>query len=589
MQKIIGCCFYSLLASFLVSCGDVNPLNSQNTGTSTVREKAYFSVSPTPAVYRFAKLPNGTYFYTGSEAEAEAILQRRPDFRYEGIAFAQDNSSGGQPIFRFANLLNGNGSYFYTGSTVERDIVIRDYPHMRFEGSTFAVAPPQDALAKPVYRLANLNTGAYLFTQSPEERDYAESLGMWRSEGSTFRANAIANTAPAASAKAYSGYFSADWGTPAPASIDQKIGRHTCLTPPVGDPIQSAPIGPFVRYSGDCLLSYTVSPERFAELKQGQTRAAIINTTSEIAKAASNSFHDHFDWIFVIFDYAGTTPPGANPYGTYYSSSSRKEGRPRRFMGSMMLPFLDAFDRGPVLHEIHHEWSNDGALPTVLDKHWGASSVGGQLGGYDKASLFSYGNNIYFANKPTSRAWCPQITAVERAQALLDRRFTAFYLNANGGNVIPYAPLEMFMMGLASDNEVAPIQVALNPVYSTTVAGEFSATGFEEYPIASIRENIQNAGGIQPNYANAQRDFKGLIVVVTDQTKLPGDTVRKVSEQASMFSTPNNINTETHPDCTTRRYYTAYNFWMATGGRANLMFGGISASVRDAATPQLAN
>jgi Repeat of unknown function (DUF5648) len=151
-----------------------------------LREKATFVPELVPTVYRFAKISNGAYFYTGSEVEAQEILNNYPDFRYEGPAFERDTGTLGQAVFRFANLRNGG--YFFTGSVEERDIVIRDYPHMRFEGSTFSVAPAADVTAKPVFRLANLSNGAYLYTLSPVERDYAVSLGNWRFEGTSFKA-----------------------------------------------------------------------------------------------------------------------------------------------------------------------------------------------------------------------------------------------------------------------------------------------------------------------------------------------------------------------------------------------------------------
>jgi hypothetical protein len=147
-----------------------------------------FSPAPYPTVYRFAKISTGAYFYTGSDIEAATIVKDYPDFRFEGHAFSKELAAGATPVFRFANL--NNGGYFYTGSTEERDIIIANMPHLRFEGSTFAVAATTLAYSDPVYRLANLNNGAYLYTQSATERDYAVSLGMWRSEGTTFSAEA---------------------------------------------------------------------------------------------------------------------------------------------------------------------------------------------------------------------------------------------------------------------------------------------------------------------------------------------------------------------------------------------------------------
>jgi len=40
----------------------------------------------------------------------------------------------------------------------------------------------------PVYRLANVQTGGYLFTTSAAERQYAQSLGFFRDEGVAFNA-----------------------------------------------------------------------------------------------------------------------------------------------------------------------------------------------------------------------------------------------------------------------------------------------------------------------------------------------------------------------------------------------------------------
>ena len=114
------------------------------TGTgqqAIVREAAYPSA---PAgydyVFRFAKISNGAYFFTGSQVERDLIIGTLADFRCEGVGFLQTTSSSipNIPVFRFANL--GNGGYFYTSSVGERDLVIQSRPDMRFEGSTFSVA-----------------------------------------------------------------------------------------------------------------------------------------------------------------------------------------------------------------------------------------------------------------------------------------------------------------------------------------------------------------------------------------------------------------------------------------------------------------
>lgn len=134
-------------------------------------------------VYRFAKISNGAYFYTGSESEKNVIQQSYPDFRYEGVAFhrAEQGAEDAVPVHRYANL--NTGGYFYTASEAERSVVDAQYPHMRYEGVSFSVVGAARGGANAVYRLANLRNGAYLYTASAEERTAALALGFWRDEG----------------------------------------------------------------------------------------------------------------------------------------------------------------------------------------------------------------------------------------------------------------------------------------------------------------------------------------------------------------------------------------------------------------------
>ncbi|MBP8308187.1 MAG: trypsin-like serine protease [Burkholderiaceae bacterium] len=152
-----------------------------------------------PPVYRYAKLASGMYFYTASESERQSIASAYPDFRFEGSVFFGETQPGPglAPVYRYANLRNGG--YFYTASEAERASIAASYPDLRFEGVAFQVpdAPAGDGLA-PVYRLASLSNGAYLFTASTAERSYALSLGNWRDEGVAFNSwqSAIAGDGP---------------------------------------------------------------------------------------------------------------------------------------------------------------------------------------------------------------------------------------------------------------------------------------------------------------------------------------------------------------------------------------------------------
>jgi Repeat of unknown function (DUF5648) len=175
------------MISLVAACGSGgvdSTVNIANNTPQSISEKATGNVVP---IYRFARISNGAYFYTGSAAEADQIKLNNTDFRYEGIAF-YGYDSGGRTVFRFANLTNGG--YFYTASVAERDYVLTNaYEKTRFrlDTATFQVALETDTTGLPVYRLANLVNGAYLHTSSLAEVNYAvNTLEIWRDEGLKF-------------------------------------------------------------------------------------------------------------------------------------------------------------------------------------------------------------------------------------------------------------------------------------------------------------------------------------------------------------------------------------------------------------------
>ena len=172
----------ALAAGALAGCGGGD---AEHAPAAATREAPASTGTPAVVpVYRFAKISNGAYFYTGNRAEKDLVLASYPDLRYEGVAFQQLTDGSGVPVYRFANLRNGG--YFYTASEAERDWVEQTRPDMRYEGSTFSVASADQPGALPVYRLANLVNNAYLYTASAWERDAAVASGIWRDEGVAF-------------------------------------------------------------------------------------------------------------------------------------------------------------------------------------------------------------------------------------------------------------------------------------------------------------------------------------------------------------------------------------------------------------------
>jgi hypothetical protein len=91
-------------------------------------------------VFRFYNTKTKTHFYTASEAERADVLAHRPHFRDEGLAyFAFEDSAGGAhvPLYRFYNTKTH--AHFYTASEVERQQVVEDRPHYRYEGIAYWV------------------------------------------------------------------------------------------------------------------------------------------------------------------------------------------------------------------------------------------------------------------------------------------------------------------------------------------------------------------------------------------------------------------------------------------------------------------
>ena len=126
-----------------------------------------------------------------------------------------------------------------------------------------------------------------------------------------------------------------------------------------------------------------------------------------------------------------------------------------------------------------HAWANY-AIPTVDDFHWGFSSGNGQLGGGDLENLVSLGENRYSAGE--------------------------FGTNANGGNSLPYSPLELYFAGLIPAGEVPDTWFARDGRWT----GErdesdnriFSASDIERWSIERI---VEEHGARIPNFSVSER------------------------------------------------------------------------------------
>ncbi|MDP6878300.1 MAG: hypothetical protein QGI18_06840, partial [Candidatus Marinimicrobia bacterium] len=245
-------------------------------------------------------------------------------------------------------------------------------------------------------------------------------------------------------------------------------------------------------------------------------------------------FPDKYDFIFLVLNepsiptslyYYGmligvsNDVQGIGKYNYDYSSDYGSSGK---LKAVMQLTGLEYLKYGPALHELAHQWANF-ALPThsvdapgsditsyLYGSHWGftGGSTPGQLGGFKQSSLIENGNNSFTVDE-----------------------FGPF---ANGGNGIPYNELELYLMGMIPVSSVSNFDMFTDitslAVNSSTF--DFTASTRTTYTPESLEELL---GQRVPSAGSSQKDFKLLVVVITDDP-LSDDEWDKVDATAEWFS-----------------------------------------------------
>ena len=267
-------------------------------------------------------------------------------------------------------------------------------------------------------------------------------------------------------------------------------------------------------------------------------------------RMVSNKVYEHFndDFDFIIILNVEESQPNNLYYGLSTPAQGDIEGLGRNIwdntaaFGSagklktvIHMPRVEYIRNGPFLHEIQHYWCNHGLIPTTAGGHWGYSSAGGQLGGFD--TIEDLGSNTY--------------------RGSVDGE-VGFGTVANGGNSVPYSNLELYAMGLIAPDALESITVAENPS-ATGEFGVFTADALTTYTAADI---IAANGARVPNYQNAQTEFKALVVVLSTGP-VPQATWGALNANLENFARQGD------PD---NSWGSLYNFWTATGGRATFSF-----------------
>ena len=256
--------------------------------------------------------------------------------------------------------------------------------------------------------------------------------------------------------------------------------------------------------------------------------------TNALSSAIYRVFKDDFDFIFFISNnedkpenlwYYGQLTSVKNDIegiGMEMFDATGEVGSSGRLQAFIHLPYLTAFQYGPTLHEIVHKWANfihdfeiatpDGPVSSI--PHWGWAGVPGQLGGFDPETLRDLGDGLWQANTGMPGA-------------------TSFGGNANGGNGVPYATWELYLMGLL------PLERLDDIVYFTDVATDYDLVMEGKFSgvrmTYTVEQYIEDYGVRNPTSESSQKLFRALCVVLTPE-KLSDEEWNIVSEQVEWFT-----------------------------------------------------
>jgi hypothetical protein len=332
------------------------------------------------------------------------------------------------------------------------------------------------------------------------------------------------------------------------------------------------------------LFTSSIAETHTIEIHPNGRVASILMTTAEYNSWISNDgfnnstiseplitdiyqkFDDDFDFIFLILN-EETKPSNLNYFGQLNRVSNNVEGTgvdvfddssdfgsAGKLKSLIQLTQITFLLSGPTSHEILHNWGNF-VIPTeavndfgtnltssAMGGHWGftGGNTKGQLGGFDQTTLVDNGNGSYTVG--------------------------TFGVNANGANSIPYNDIELYLMGMIPLSAVAPFD-GFTTITSLTNNGNdtwtFEATTKTSYTPTSLNTLLDNR---VPSYTTAQKDFKALVLVITDAplTTAEWDLIEL---QAELYS-------RTSDD----GFSTLYNFWEATRGLGTIEMNNLESS-----------
>lgn len=264
--------------------------------------------------------------------------------------------------------------------------------------------------------------------------------------------------------------------------------------------------------------------------------------------------------------------------GTSMRDFAIELGSEHQLKGIIHLESEGGIMGGSMLHEFMHLWMFDPeVIPTRSSGHWGFSSVGGLLGGFQREELKSIGDGKYVAGD-----FSPQ----------------------RASKPVLYSELEMYLAGWIPPSEVPDVWVAEDGAFSLrelteetlaecmitsgpyqgTLDGDciietdsdgnpiFTATKSSTW---SIEQIVEKLGPRVPSHEHSQKEFRVAFIYLANGTEAVTESRFDLTEFwiehfTSKEPTPRWLNVE---DEDSSEKISFYNFWEATRGNATMEAG----------------
>jgi hypothetical protein len=285
-------------------------------------------------------------------------------------------------------------------------------------------------------------------------------------------------------------------------------------------------------------------------------------------------FGDRFDVLLFVSALNGPAAHETQPYlGVYHRVSNDVRGigldggerdpayASTRLKGVVHLPYRAALKWGHSLHELMHVWGNYGVATSEFG-HWGFSSAGGQLGGFRLEDLEDLGGGRWSAGEFHAN------------------RSVGLHGQPHTGNHAPYAPLELYLAGLAGPEEVPDLWIAPEGRWTDerTAAGHWIFEA-ESPRTLTIGGFVAEHGAREPDHRSAPRELRGAVIVLEDDD-------HQLRQHGGWRFMRDDVRWLSLPRAPAEGEFGDYedslvNYHQATGGRGRLVLDGLLELRRD--------